>query len=189
MNGSLYTSIPAYCPTCKGLFANSAIALGAGAGVNIGESCFINCPKGHTGHFLKGSYSFQDSVLQLASSSPETLSLLRILAEGVVRGEVDREEAAARIIELAPALAPAFSGKPSDWLPWFALLVYLIVELAKVGLSNNESKIAAPVIINQIYNQTQQSQVDTRPSETGTWVIDRTRSKRQKRRDRGRGFF
>lgn len=187
--GTLYTSIPAYCPTCKNLFHNSAIALGPGGGIVMEAASTIGCPKGHKAHFLKGSYSFQDGVLQLASTSPETLNLLKSLSEGVIRGEVDREHAAAKIIELAPALAPAFTGKPSDWLPWFALLAYLVVELTKVGLANNEAKISPPVIINQIYNQCGNIQACPGPKTIEAPAHNRTRSKRQKRRDRGRGYF
>jgi len=188
MSKSLYTSIPAYCPTCKNLFNNSAFALGAGASVTI-VNCTTNCPKGHTAHFLDGSYSLQDSVLALATDSPETLDILRRLAEQVLDGEIEQKAAAEKIVELAPSLAPIFNGKSQDLLPWFALLVYLVVELAKAGFGNNGVSPIPSVIINQIITQQSDGHVRPSPSETETWAIDRHRSKRQKRRDRGRGFF
>jgi hypothetical protein len=188
MTASLYTSVPAYCPTCKRLFSNSALALGAGAVLTL-SNCSTNCPKGHEAHFLDGSYSLQNSVLELATTSPETLRILQKLAEQVIEGELGQQDAAEKILELAPSLAPIFNRKSSDLLPWFALLVYLIVELAKAGLGNSPTSQSPPVIFNQIIKQQSSERATPSPSETETWALDRGRSKRQKRRDRGRGFY
>ena len=188
MSSSLYTSIPAYCPTCKALYSNSAFALGANAVFNL-SNCSTICPKGHSARFLDGSFSLQNSVLELATNSPETLNILRRLAEQVMEGELGQQEAAEQIVELAPSLAPIFNRKSSDLLPWFALLVYLVVELAKAGLGNSGASQVPPVIINQIITQQNNEQAVPSPSETETWSLDKSRSKRQKRRDQGKRFY
>lgn len=186
MKTSLVTVIPAYCPTCKKLFHSSAFALGANVSVTI-QNCKTNCPVGHEAHFLDGSYSLHDNILSIATTSPDTLRLLKDLVERAINGELDKREAAEKIVELAPALSPIFSSRSSDLLPWFALLVYLIVEIAKISLAAPRDHIGqyTPITINKTYNY-QNNYFGGGSAETGTWATDPYQSKRQRRRERGK---
>ena len=181
-------SIPAYCPTCRSFFKSNAVGLGAGASVMM-SNCITTCPRGHDAKFLDGAYSVKDNLLELASTSPETLKVIRALAEQALAGKMKREDAADRIIELAPSLAPILRDSRADLLPYLALLVYLVVELAKAAMPTSQP----PTIINNwptIKNEiTVQQSESKEPYSAPTERIenkDHKHSKRKARRLRGK---
>jgi hypothetical protein len=152
------------------LYRTSAFALGEGASVIL-ENVITNCPKGHAARFLDGAYTVKDNILNLAGTSPETLRVMRGIAEQAVAGKIGTREAAAKIIDLAPSLAPIFEANASKLLPYLALLVYLIIEITKAASGGDRVVIENhTTIIREVIEFTDDQQL----------------SKRQKRRLEGK---
>ena len=156
MSSTVYTTIPAYCPTCEKLYQNNAFALGPGTNINI-KSCSTLCPVGHARTFSGWFIFTPRQSLQLSTNSPETLKLLISLAERAIAGEIDHREAIDKISKFAPSLSAAASQDLTGRLAYLTLLVYFITELLKAGLGSSSSnavinELVSPVIINQLFD-------------------------------------
>jgi hypothetical protein len=177
-------TIPAYCPTCRQFFHSNAFGIGGSGSIHLID-CATDCPRGHPAKFLYGSYSVKDNLLSLATGSPETLRIIRELAEKAVAGRIKQEEAVEKIVDLAPSLAPIFQGNKSTLLPYLALLVYLIVELAKAMVSGSQP----PTAIHNKNEITIQQPVFQEPERQSKRKArrDRGKAKQEAKRQRGRG--
>jgi hypothetical protein len=102
--------------------------------VNILGGGVTDCPRGHKATFLKGTYTIRDSILHLASSSPETLQAIKKIADAARTGKISAETARDQINELSPGLSSVLTGNSGNLLPYLALLAYMIVELGKATL-------------------------------------------------------
>jgi hypothetical protein len=150
------SNIPVCCPNCGSVFPFHGFEIADGSSVGF-EGIGTNCPIcGFMGAKVgDGIYRATADTLELISGPDTTramLEALKLLAEQVAAGKIDKTEALARAEEISPKFAAQFKAfLPS--LPLLALLIALLQTYLQYE-GNNSSTEDMKKILDAVTGQT-----------------------------------